>query len=1058
MPILTQTYEGAPGGMNLFLPAQQLDDTEVRYSQDLLFDIPGEIHMRGPISPISGFASTAKPGTSLVQTLDPNGAARFAVLNGDNSVGNFSAYAADLTSKTDLPWNGVLPTQPSLGLPYRNVDSKSCLNGGSLVGSSSAYDSNSPIQTLAFWKGGNKADYATGTVTLTRGGTALAGSGTTWVGNVVAGEFIFGSTDDGYTNTFIGVVQSVNSNTSITLVDPSPYPMTAKAYNATSLRGFQGRIGTGRITAATSAATVNGGATKFATQKMGTGTWNIYRASDWAWVGKVLTVTSDIQVTLAANAAVACNNESYIALRADGDWSINTMAVANNKMGFLNATYADRQWYANNGQKFQYTSRVWFSSPNDPELVDLSINDGNFIDIGSSTGANTPIKALMPAYNALIVMKDNETYGIFGTSTDSFDPRKISDDGVINGMSVQPYSGGVIWAGRNGIYYYDGNQATNMTAEKLGASYKTWVKSFDSTTYRMWSMVSKNHYFLFLESFQTDTAVIKGTVSTSPTQITIVINMDTGSVTTLRNLNIRGSVVLPAATGGTTWFLVNGQRPGDTADQGFICDSAQLFEQTGRDTLYSDYSLLGTWTNMIPNGGAEVDATLWSVNAWANLLAQSSAQAKYGSKSFAMTSINSCVNGDFETNTTGWSGFNGGAISRVTTEHFSGAASMQVITTVTVNSGALGAEVAVAAGQPYQVTAWVKGPIGQAVNLTIFEEDGAFAFLRGGNGGVLNFNGGWQKLSFSATAGAGTVFIKPLIINNGGSVMTFFIDDVRIAQGFAYFASPVGDLGGGMRMGMVAGQTYTFSGWVYVPSTNGGSPGSTLNQVFLQLYDNNGGYNAVGSSAPVAYDTWTKLSVTKTIGAGATEAFLRVIDNETPNTYALVYFDGMQLELGSTAHQYVETTTVAVTGSPLRTGTIPYPDPYVESKKYAEGDSMRKKLFKQLALDYQAQGGALKIDTIVGLNNVGTTSLTQLPPTVLTWDQLAVTAVTWDALSALYPTWDSLINSVFKPTRVKFLKRSQHFAFRIYAADTNLTKFIVGPFQLGYKNQRPGRI
>lgn len=722
MPILTQTYEGAPGGMNLFLPPQELDDTEVRYAQDVLFDIPGLLRQRGPISPIAGFASTAKPATGLVQTLNPNGAARFAVLYGDNSNGNLALYNSTLSSKVDVPWNGVLPTLPGSGQAYRMVDSKSALIGGSLIGTSSAYDSNSPIQTLAFWKGGNNVDYATGTIsTLARGGTAVVGSGTSWLANVSAGMFLFGSTDDGYTNTFIGVVQSVNSDTSITLVDASPYPMTAKAYNLTSLRGFQNRVGKGRITCATGSAQVNGGATKFSSQKLATGTWNMYRASDLAWIGKVLTVTSDIQVVLAANAAVACNNEKYLAIRADGDWSINTMSVANQKMGFLNATYAGRQWYANNGQVFKFTSRVWFSDPADPELVDLSLSDGDFIDIGSSTGANTPIKALMPAYNALVVLKDNEAYGIFGASTDTFAPKKLADDGVINGMSVQPYAGGVIWAGRNGIYFYDGNQANNMTAEKLGKSYKAWIKSFDSTTFRIWSMVANNHYFLFMESFQTDTPVVKGTVSTSPTQMTIAINMDTGSVTTLTNINIRGAVVLPAATGQTTWFIAN------SSTAGFICDSAPLFESTGRDTLACD----------------------------------------------------------------------------------------------------------------------------------------------------------------------------------------------------------------------------------------GGSLGPSM---------------------------------------------------------------------------------------------------FLESKKYAEGDSMRKKLFKQLALNYLAQGGALKIDTVVGLNNVGSTSLTQLPATVLTWDQLASQVATWDALGSTYSTWDALINSVFKPTRVKFLKRSQNFAFRIYAADSGLTKMQIGPFAIGYKLQRPGRI
>jgi hypothetical protein len=144
------------------------------------------------------------------------------------------------------------------------------------------------------------------------------------------------------------------------------------------------------------------------------------------------------------------------------------------------------------------------------------------------------------------------------------------------------------------------------------------------------------------------------------------------------------------------------------------------------------------------------------------------------------------------------------------------------------------------------------------------------------------------------------------------------------------------------------------------------------------------------------------------------------------------------------------------------------PDLYFESKKYKVGDSLRKKLFKQLAIHYLAQGGvldangvlqALKLDTVVGLNNVGKTSLTQLPATVYTWDQLPQVASTWDALASLFPSWDALVQATFVPKRIKFLKRSQHMAFRIYQTSTTaVTQVQLGPFQLGFKLQRPGRI
>lgn len=448
MPITTETFEGTPDGMNLAVASQELSDSEAEYAQDWMFDKIGFIRMRGPVQAKAGLATFSKPATGIVQTLDPNGNSRFAVLYDDGANGKLSVLDSTLASKVDLPWNGRLQTGPPAN-PYYVYDSKSALKGGSWIGTSSQYDSNAPVQSLAYWFGGNKADYATGTLTFTRGGTVVTGAGTTFVGNVVAGMFLFANTDDPFTLTYIGIVQSVDSNTQITLIDPSPHAATAKAYNLTSLRGFCPRVTVGRITTSTGSTAVNGGATKFKTQSLGTGTWQLYRSSDWSFIGKVASVTSDIQLTLAANAAQALNNERYIAIRVDGDFSINSNA-STQKMGFLNATYAGRQWFANLGQKFAYTSTVWFSDVNDAEAIDLSAYDGNFIPIGSATGANTPIKALIPAYNALLAIKDNETYGIFGSSPTSFSAKKIEDDGTVSGMSAQPYAGGVVWAGRNG--------------------------------------------------------------------------------------------------------------------------------------------------------------------------------------------------------------------------------------------------------------------------------------------------------------------------------------------------------------------------------------------------------------------------------------------------------------------------------------------------------------------------------------------------------------------------------------------------------------------------------
>jgi hypothetical protein len=134
------------------------------------------------------------------------------------------------------------------------------------------------------------------------------------------------------------------------------------------------------------------------------------------------------------------------------------------------------------------------------------------------------------------------------------------------------------------------------------------------------------------------------------------------------------------------------------------------------------------------------------------------------------------------------------------------------------------------------------------------------------------------------------------------------------------------------------------------------------------------------------------------------------------------------------------------------------PDFYIESKKYTQDDAMRKKLFKQLAINYLVQGDSLRLDTVPGLNDLGRTSSSTFPTSVFTWTSLTSSVATWAALSALYSNWEQLINSVYRPKRIKFLKRTQMLSFRIWANSPSVTAAQLGPFQIGYKLQRAGRI
>jgi hypothetical protein len=89
-----------------------------------------------------------------------------------------------------------------------------------------------------------------------------------------------------------------------------------------------------------------------------------------------------------------------------------------------------------------------------------------------------------------------------------------------------------------------------------------------------------------------------------------------------------------------------------------------------------------------------------------------------------------------------------------------------------------------------------------------------------------------------------------------------------------------------------AGSTYTFSAWVYVPS----SSGITLSNVFLRAYYYTGSsYPGVTSSTMTAYDTWQRLSVTFTVPSTATAIFFRVYIRQD-STSVSIYADDLQVE------------------------------------------------------------------------------------------------------------------------------------------------------------------
>ena len=556
--------------MNVAVPANQIADTEAVYLQDILLDQPGFARRRGPVTAASPVTAVLpRKAMGIAMAIDPLGANRFGVLTGTGAAGDFTLLNTTLSGSTDIAWPYSLGTSP-----YPIVNAGAGLLNGTFVSTASAYDSNSPSEAMAYWQGGTFANYTTGTISVSRGGTTVTGVGTSFSGNVGPGMWLFANTDDPYTNAFIGVVQSVTDATHLVLGGPSPYSITGKAFTLQALRGVIPKVGAGAITAATGSAAVNGGNTKFIKQALGTGSWDLYRAADMTWIGSVLSVQSDIGLTLKANAAISVADEPYVAIRADGNASlINTTS---DKPGFLTAVYSNRQWYANNGGNFKTVYRLWFSDTSDPEILDMS-GDGNWIPINSSGDIQEPIVGIAPAYNTLVVVKETETFGVYGNDPSNFDVIKIADDGALSGMSLQTWGGGVIWAGRQGIHFYDGTQDTNLTVNKFGNVWRTLMTSFNPATSRMWSMVERNHYILHIEGVSPPIAVIKGNTSSTPNHWVVVINMDTQAITLWQNVKFRGSVTLPATQGREAWFVYN------DGTKGIVAEASAFFDSEGND-------------------------------------------------------------------------------------------------------------------------------------------------------------------------------------------------------------------------------------------------------------------------------------------------------------------------------------------------------------------------------------------------------------------------------------------------------------------------------------------
>jgi len=583
-PLEIRTFPGADGGMDLVSPIHMLADSKARWIIDGLVDRAGLVRQRGKLK--AGSQKDTKSPYGFMASYSPDMVLRLGAFVSDDATSNTIQFFDQ--DNTALGSYNVGGNFSLFGEAPTFWYTKPILNkAGQVVSFALDPYTWNLNRGLGFWRGGTKANYSTGTITSTQGSATVTGSGTTWSTNVTPGMFLMSDLGGGQYR-FLGVVSVIGSNTTLTLEEKCLFTEGPAAnYVLTSVRGLNPRIGVGRITCATSSSTVNGTGTKFQ-NLAGGNTWALFKQRDMSFIGYINTINSDTQVVLSANASVACDNDKYVGIQVSHDYTFLTNTW---RHGTIPAVFWGRQFYANgtfntvaNATDNAMLSRLWFSDIDDPEVFDLT-NDGWNIDIPSTNSTPTPILALHALEDQLLIFKETEVWTLKGSPDDTttWTVTRLCANGILGPNAVQGYKNGVIWPSEEGIFMFDGTELKNLTADSLG---DFWIKSsslLSPRSSRMWAMTERDHYFLHIQGWSMQYGYFKGSTEIKPTALCFCINLESGAVTLLNNIGIRGEIQLSAAGSqeATTRYLVKKGTDGST----YIATAKTLFFDEGTGAI-----------------------------------------------------------------------------------------------------------------------------------------------------------------------------------------------------------------------------------------------------------------------------------------------------------------------------------------------------------------------------------------------------------------------------------------------------------------------------------------
>ncbi len=546
---------GAVEGMNQAAPGTLIPESFVRFSQDVLFDRAGLMRRRGPFSRFDLYKTNPSTGLkevtdftragvederilAVLSTYDPNGSERIGML-----VDSYEETGSDRRTIFRVFDNTFAflgeHTLPFDVTPLSIVSAKPALGGGLWV--SIADDpANAETHYQFLWRGGAGS---VGGVTSSRNGTLTAanlqGSGiqgstnTTndWAAghkyysksitisttDLTAGMFVYAVSGSNYY--YLGTINTVNASNIIlekhpfiwdtTFADNHLFAtVTSLPLIFLSVRPYEHVHGRGLLNASHNNKSITSGALGLS----GEGHWKsaavasyfLYRASDNICLGKVNTVSANDAAELVANPGTDVKADEYIMKPVAGTSLFTSTAFnVNNRVatsfgGLYTAVYSGYQWYGNFGKDDQNTNRVVFSASHDREAVDLSLDSADSILFPGKS----KFRGLGASSAGLLVFLEDRTYILRGNDRTNFSVEQLVPEGCLCPSSIVEYGGGVFWAGKSGIMFFDGASVRNLTKDNLGLYYTDSLDVFNPEQDRVIGFMHKNNLVMHYTSFK----------------------------------------------------------------------------------------------------------------------------------------------------------------------------------------------------------------------------------------------------------------------------------------------------------------------------------------------------------------------------------------------------------------------------------------------------------------------------------------------------------------------------------------------------------------------------